>query len=209
MGNTKPELNVSVFSDYICPFCYIGSRRLLHLGDEYDLKVNWRGLEIHPKTPVEGMPVTQLHSNSARRTETKATLRKMAQEENIDLGALDFTTNSHKALLLSEAAKRAGRDIFYALHEKIFHAHFTEGKNIGNEAVLRALAREVDLPQALTDAAWSDPVLEQSLALNLRAAVTLGVRSAPTYFFGDQVIVGAMPYTELQQAALKAANRAA
>ena len=44
----KPELRISVFSDYSCPFCYIGSRRLRRLGERYDLKVNWCGLEIHP-----------------------------------------------------------------------------------------------------------------------------------------------------------------
>jgi len=209
MKSAKPELKVSVFSDYICPFCYVGSRRLLRLNEEYDLKVNWRGLEIHPKAPVEGMSVTRLNYTAEQRTQAKATLRKMAEEENIDIGALDFTTNSHKALLLSEAAKHAGRDMFYALHERIFHAYFTEGKNIGDETVLRALAREVGLPETLTDSAWSNPVYVQALELNLRAALTLGVRSTPTYFFGDDVIVGVVPYTELQQAALKAITRAA
>ncbi len=209
MGNSKPELKVSVFSDYICPFCYIGSRRLLRLREEYDLKVYWRSLEIHPKTPVAGMAVAQLNYSTAQRAEAVATLRKMAEEENIDLGALNFTTNSHKALLLSEAAKHAGRDIFYALHEKIFYAYFTEGKNIADESVLRALAREVDLPPALTDAAWSHPSFEQPLVLNLRSALALGVRSTPTYYFGDDVVVGATSYTELQQAALKATTSAA
>jgi len=40
MEQAKPELKVTVFSDYICPFCYIGSRRLLRLNDDYDLKIN-------------------------------------------------------------------------------------------------------------------------------------------------------------------------
>jgi len=204
MKSAKPELKVSVFSDYICPFCYVGSRRLLRLNEEYDLKVNWRGLEIHPQAPVEGMPVTRLNYTAEQRTQAKATLREMAQEENIDIGALDFTTNSHKALLLSEAAKHAGRDIFYALHEKIFHAYFTEGKNISDETVLRTLAQEVGLSETLTDSAWCNPAYAQTLQLNLRAALTLSVRSAPTYFIGDDIIVGASSYTELQQAALKA-----
>ena len=155
------------------------------------------------------MSATQLQYTPAQRAQAVATLREMAEEENIDLGALDFTTNSHKALLLSEAAKHAGREIFYALHEKIFHAYFTEGKNIADETVLRALARDVELPPALTDAAWSDPAFEQPLVLNLRSALALGVRSAPTYYFGEEVVVGAMPYPDLQQAAMKAVTRAA
>lgn len=44
----KPDLPVTVFSDYICPFCYIRERRLARLSEHYDLSVDWRFLEIHP-----------------------------------------------------------------------------------------------------------------------------------------------------------------
>lgn len=50
----KPTLLVSVFSDYICPFCYGGSHRLLRLRRRCELQVNWCGLEIHPETPPFG-----------------------------------------------------------------------------------------------------------------------------------------------------------
>ena len=56
----KPELRISVFSDYICPFCYIGHHRLMQLRDKYDLRINWRLIEIHPETPSEGQPVSGL-----------------------------------------------------------------------------------------------------------------------------------------------------
>src|SRR3989344_3617893 len=140
MEQAKPELKVTVFSDYICPFCYIGSRRLLRLNDDYDLKINWCGLEIHPDTPAEGMPIARLGYPTEQWAQMMAALRKLAEEENIELGEHDFTTNSRKALLLSEAAKQAGREVFYALHERLFHAFFSEGKNIGDEQVLVALA---------------------------------------------------------------------
>mgnify|MGYP001821638697 FL=1 len=43
-----PELKVTVYSDYICPFCYVGNHRLQRLRDSYELKINWCLLEIHP-----------------------------------------------------------------------------------------------------------------------------------------------------------------
>jgi len=204
MEQAKPELKVTVFSDYICPFCYIGSRRLLRLNDDYDLKINWCGLEIHPQTPAEGMPIARLGYPPEQWAQMMAALRKLAEEENIELGEHDFTTNSHKALLLSEAAKQAGREAFYALHERLFHAFFSEGKNIGDEQVLVALARECGLPDELIQSAWSDPALTQRLQQNLAAAHHAGIRATPTYLFGARTIVGAVPLEELRQAAMMA-----
>jgi predicted DsbA family dithiol-disulfide isomerase len=198
----KPELKVTVYSDYICPFCYIGSRRLLRLNDDYDLKINWCGLEIHPDTPAEGMPVAKLGYQPEQWAQMMATLRKLAEEENIELGEHSFTTNSHKALLLSEATKQAGREIFYALHERLFHAYFTEGKNIGDEQVLAALARECGLRDELIQSAWNDPALNQRLQQNMTAAQQAGIRATPTYLFGGRTVVGAVPLEELRQAAM-------
>ena len=53
----KPVLLATVFSDYICPFCYIGDLRLDRLREHFDLKINWMLLEIHPETPAGGMPI--------------------------------------------------------------------------------------------------------------------------------------------------------
>ncbi len=49
--NPLTPLKLTVFYDYICPFCYIGSHRILALGDQYDLQINWAGMEIHPERP--------------------------------------------------------------------------------------------------------------------------------------------------------------
>jgi predicted DsbA family dithiol-disulfide isomerase len=195
------ELRVSVFSDYICPFCYIGSRRLLRLNDTYELRVNWCGLEIHPDTPAEGMPVEQLGYTSGHWRELMDALASMAAEEGLELATREFTTNSRKALLLAEAAKSEGREAFYILHERLFDAFFREGRNIGERAVLESLAQEVGLARETIHSAWSDPAHEQRLALNLRHARELALRGTPTYVFGREIIAGAVPERVLRQAA--------
>ena len=55
-----PELKVTVYSDYICPFCYVGHHRLQRLRDNYNLKINWCFLEIHPETSAQGEPIDSL-----------------------------------------------------------------------------------------------------------------------------------------------------
>jgi len=201
MQESRAELKVSVFSDYICPFCYIGSERLLRLNNDYDLKVDWRGMEIHPETPAQGMPLVQLGYPPAQWSRMTAALEQMAKQEDIELSAREFTTNSHKALLLSEAAKQAGQDIFYALHKRLFQAFFTEGENIGDEKVLTRLAQEAGLSPEAIASAWQDPRFEAALNQNLSLAAGLGIRGTPTFIIGEEILVGAVPYRDLQKAA--------
>lgn len=197
----RPPLQVSVFSDYICPFCYVGSRRLLRLRDAYDLRVNWCGVEIHPDTPEEGMPVERLGYPAGRWSALLEGLSALAAEEGLSLAERRFTTRSRRALLLAEATKACGRETFYALHERLFDAFFREGRNIGRAEVLRDLARECAVPEETVDAAWEDPRYPQRLRTNLRHAVELGLRGTPAYVFGREVIEGVVPETDLRAAA--------
>ena len=105
------ELRVTVFSDYICPFCYVGHHRLMRLRDNYDLKINWCFVEIHPETSAEGEPVASLDYPSEQWNQLMNNLAIVAREEGIPIADHTFTTNSRDALLLAEAAKESGREI--------------------------------------------------------------------------------------------------
>jgi len=199
-----PELLVTVFSDYICPFCYIGDARLNQLRDSYDLKVNWCLLEIHPDTPVQGMPVTDLGYPPAQWQRMMDILRDMAAQDGLPLRDHLFTTNSRKALLLAEAAKEARADIFYALHQALFDAYFVAGENIGDEVVLRHLADQAGMDMAQVEQAWGDPAYEQRLRQYLMAAQELNVAATPTFFIGRQRLDGAVPVEQLSAAAARA-----
>lgn len=203
MTPSRQELKVSVFSDYICPFCYIGSRRLLRLRELYDLRVNWCGVEIHPETPAEGMPIEHLGYPSGQWRRMMASLQSMADEEGIALGPHGFTTRSRDALLLAEAAKRIGRETFYALHEALFYALFGEGRNIGDRRVLEELATEAGLTPAQVASAWSDPRYVRNLAIYRQMAARVPVRGTPTFIFGEEVVAGVVPYARLAEAAAR------
>jgi predicted DsbA family dithiol-disulfide isomerase len=182
----KPELLATVFTDYICPFCYVGDVRLDRLRDDYDLRINWCFLEIHPETPSEGMDSSCLGYTDPGWQQMMENLSRLAEEEGITFRPQTFTTNSHKALLLAEAAKQDGADVFYALHRRLFEAYFTEGQNIGEQTVLEQLARESGVSDAVLSCAWSDAQYTQRLEQYLAAAHELKVRATPTIFFGEQ-----------------------
>lgn len=197
----KPQLKVTVFSDYICPYCYIGDLRLNRLREQIDLRVNWCAIEIHPDTSPEGQPVESLGYDSDRWQTMMASLNEMAVTEGVTLKEHDFTTNSRSALLLAEAAKLLGRDIFYRVHTALFEAFFVEGRNIGDRAVLEILAQEAGMNASQIAAAWGENESNEKLAQYRQAALELGVRATPTFFIGEQRLDGAVPYTQLLDAA--------
>ena len=198
----RPRLLATVFSDYICPFCYIGDLRLERLREHFDLKINWCLVEIHPETPPEGRPVAELGYSREHWQALMDNLARLGAEEGIRLRAHDFTANSRKALLLAEAAKEAGADVFYPLHRRLFEAFFTEGLDIGDPDVLTSLATACGVPPEITRRAWADPKYAQALQRNLAAAGHYNVRATPTVLFSEQHrIDGAVPFAQFLETA--------
>ncbi len=207
----KPRLNISILSDYICPFCYIGNLRLNALRDHYDLKVNWCFIEIHPETPATGHSTKLLNYSDETWNSMMKNLLQLAEEEGVELCEQTMTTNSRKALLLSEACKSLGASVFYPLHEQLFHAYFIEGRNIGDEEVLRDIARQNNISENIINDAWNDPhasgpadSVPASLLPYLQYAGYLQASSVPTTIIGEQVHGGVLSRKKLLEIAKQA-----
>ena len=199
--NQKPLLKVAVISDYICPFCYIGFLRLEKLREHFELAVNWALVEIHPESPDEGKPMEELGYTPERLDAMMGELGELARSEGITLNPNTFTTNSRKALLLGEAAKRLGAEIFYTLHRRIFETFFVEGKNIGDTTVLKSLAEECKVPAEVVQKAWDDPFYSERLDEHLADAIRCGATATPTFFIGQRRLTGAVRTETLFHAA--------
>ncbi len=205
---SKPELKVSILSDYICPFCYIGNLRLNALRQHYDLKVNWCFIEIHPETPATGHSIKLLNYDENTWNEMMKNLMQLAQSEAVTLCEQTITTNSRQALLLSEACKSLGADVFYPVHEQIFESYFIEGRNIGDEDVLRDIAEQNNVPQSVVDQAWRDQYargpadsVPASLLPYLQYAGYLKATSVPTMIIHDQMHSGVLSREKLLELA--------
>lgn len=201
------SIQVTVFSDYICPFCYVGSHRLLGLAGEFDLDILWANIEIHPDNPPEGRPVEELGYPPEQWHRMMSALERMAEDEGLPIVERTFTTNSRRALLLAEAAKEAGEDVFARVHERLFRAYFGERRNIGDSDVLIALAEECGMSEAQTGAAWTETRYTERLRDHQEAASRLGVTGTPTFVIASQqILVGAVDTDDLRRALAEAAG---
>lgn len=195
------ELRVTVFSDYICPFCYVGHHRLMRLRDTYDLKINWCFIEIHPETSAEGEPVSSLDYPSKQWNQLMQNLEVVAREESIPIAGHTFTTNSRDALLLAEAAKESGREKFYDLHEKLFTAFFVARKNIGDRDILREIADSSGIPTDAVESAWQDEKYQQRIMSNYRKARIFDIQAVPSFIFGERKLTGVVSEDVMRSAA--------
>lgn len=183
----------------------MGERRLARLGDTFPLKVERVFTEIHPETPARGLPISGLGYPPERWAQIMETLARMGRQENIPFAERTFTTNSHRALLLAEATRDIEPGLFEELNERLFRAYFSEGRNIGDETILRRIASDAGLSAASIEHAWSDPVYEERLEKQKRMASATGVTGIPTFVVGDKwILEGAVPLDLLIHAANKA-----
>lgn len=170
------------------------------------MRVERRFLEIHPETPAEGRPVSELGYPPEQWARMMENLNRMGKAEGIVFSERTFTTNSHKALLLAEAAKEEGPDIFEALNEGLFRAYFTEGRNIGDPQVLRDVAQAAGVPAGRMEQAWSDAAYEERLARDHAAAAEIGITGIPLFIVdGRWILEGAVPVEMLREVAQKVA----
>jgi len=194
-------MKIQVFSDIVCPWCYIGERRLTRALESVAsdaIEVEFRPFQLDPATPVEALPLTQyLEKRFAGRPVDSMMNRvtRTAAEEGITIawehGQIANTRTAHR--LMAWTMKEYGEKVQRALAEQLFALHFTNGGNIGDvdELATAAALAGVNADRARAHLNSTDGVQELDDAL---ASARRGVQAVPTYVIDDRfVIQGAQP----------------
>ncbi|MEG8976873.1 DsbA family oxidoreductase [Priestia megaterium] len=147
-------MKIEVWSDFVCPFCYIGKRRLEQALQQFahkdDVQVEFKSFELDPNAPVN----TGKTINEALAAKYGMTIEQ-AKQANEGIGqqaasvGLSFNfddmkpTNTFDAHRLAKFAKAQGKEA--AITEKLLYAYFTESKHLGEEETLVAVAEDAGL----------------------------------------------------------------
>lgn len=193
-------IRLHVFSDYTCPFCYIGRERLLKLRSEFALEINWCHVELHPRLPECAQGQDLCRCNSERWHSLSRHVQNLRREDGMQFTVPENRVQSRRALLLSEQAKSISVEVFERLQQGIFSAYFCHNADIGDETLLRRLAKEAGLDEAHVEQAWANREYPDQLHQHLYLAQQLGIKSAPTYVIGDQVLSGVQSLASLRTA---------
>jgi len=177
-------MNVTVYYDYICPFCYLGTKRILGLSKEFNLTIDWKGIEIHPEFPPQGKKRTKtLKSKSFAET-----IREMAKEDNIEIKLPGYATNSRLSLEASEFAKIKGK--FLEFHIGIYEAYFLEGRNIGDIEIVLDIGEKAGLHRSDLVECLNKRTMFDNIEANKKEAEDNIILGVPTFIFGNFPVHG-------------------
>lgn len=189
-------LEIDVFFDIVCPWCYIGKRRLAHaLAERPNLAptIRWRAFLLNPNMPPEGVDrdfyLVRKFGSEARVRRIQGTILEAGQSVEIPFAfdRIRRTPNTVNAHRMAYFAGREGKaDVAI---ETLFRAFFLEGRDIGDLDVLADLGAEVGLDRAvLSDYLAGDVDAERVAEENARAHRT-GINGVPAFVFNGHLVI--------------------
>ena len=209
-------LSIDVVSDVVCPWCFIGKRKLeaaLAENPGAPVDIRWRPFQLDPTIPPGGIPRRQYLEKkfgAARIDEIHTRLTEAGREVGIEF-ALDRiavspnTLDAHRLIRWAQTTGHQG-----AVKEALLRAYFLEGRDIGDRAVLLEVAAASGLDAALVTRLFAEGADIQAVTDEIASAVRLGVTGVPFFIFANKFAVpGAQSAEVLAGAITKARAEAA
>ncbi len=200
---------IDIVSDAICPWCYIGKRKLEQAlatleGEGLRFVVRWNPFQLNPDMPKEGRDRTAYRIakfGAERAAELDIRIKEAAQEVGLDfhpelMTRTPNTLDAHR--LVWFAGKHGVQD---AAMEAVFGAYFVRGEDIGAHDVLAACAAAADLDAAEVRAFLATDQIAAEMRAADRAAREVGVNGVPSLFLdGYSLFSGAQPPAMMAEA---------
>jgi predicted DsbA family dithiol-disulfide isomerase len=183
-------VDVEIWSDIACPWCYVGKRRfeaaLAGFEHRDEVRVTWRSFELDPAAPRErqgdraarlaekyGMTLEQARGAERQLTEVAA---GEGLEFRFDIARSGLTFDGHRIIHLA-----AQHDLQDAMKERLLRGYFTEGELVGDHDTLVRLAAEVGIPAQDTRATLASDRLADAVRADELTAQRLGITAVPTF----------------------------
>lgn len=189
------RLSIDVVSDVVCPWCYVGKKRLelaLAMVPEIQADIHWRPFQLDPTIPQEGIPRRAYMEKKFGSLDKIAPIHERLTEMGQDLGipfhfsAIEISPNTLDAHRLIRWAFGERQD---GMVETLFRAFFVEGLNLADRNILAKLAAQCgfnadDIKAALDSDEDRDAVIGE-----IAAAQDLGIQGVPFFIFGQRYAV--------------------
>lgn len=191
-------MKVEIWSDVVCPFCYLGKRNFDNALHQFEYKdeveVIWHSFQLDPFVKYQpGRTIYEYLSEHKRISINDAKKMSDGIIERVVSEGLDMifdamipanTLDAHRLLHLA-----LDKGLQNEAEERLFKAYFTEGENIEDKQTLKRLGEEIGLnPALLTKLLESDQFLDE-VGLDFHEAQLLGIRGVPFYLFDSKYTV--------------------
>lgn len=213
----KQKIKIEVVSDVVCPWCYIGKRRLENamqtLNGEYEFEVEYRPFELNPEMPAAGAPQDDYLSKKFGSREKYDSITShvsgIAAQEGLEFNfdRQKVSPNTRKAHSLLQVARSEGKQL--ELAELLFRAYFSNGVNLSDEQNLVDIAAAAGIEPSKAKQVLSDENSLLQVALEEQEMYKLGITGVPFYIINGRFgISGAQSSETFQKALLEVGKEA-
>ena len=211
-------MKIEVWSDYVCPFCYIGKKQLekaiKNSGYDGQIAVEFKSFLLDPTTPIDTeesiyTSLARKYNMSEQEVENMTkNVASRAKEVGLDYNFDDMkTANTTAAHRLAKLAAEQGKAEIY--NERLMKAYFLEGEAIGRHDVLKRLAKEAELDMEDVQRVLESNQYEEAIEQDIYEAQQIGVRGVPFFVFNNKYgLSGAQPQPLFEQTIEQAASEA-
>lgn len=212
------SVNVDIVSDVMCPWCYVGKKRLeaalKELPQDVDVDVRWRPYQLDPTLPKEGKDRKQYLSEkfggSERAKQIYDAILDAGRQENIpfDFDAIAVSPNTLDAHRIIRWAASEAPGVQDRLVDILFRAFFIEGRNIGDNTVLLDAAKEAGMDRAITESLLSGTADCLEVEQEIEVARKMGVTGVPCFIIDNKyAVMGAQSSDVLSNAISEVARQ--
>lgn len=204
-------MTIDVVSDVVCPWCYIGKRKLeaaLQMAPAQAIDVRWRPFQLDPTIPAGGLgrkAYMEKKFGAERYRQIAATIAAAGREVGIEfaferISVSPNTLDAHRLIRWAASVGRQGD-----VKERLMQLYFIEGRDIGDRAVLLEAAEGHGMDVALVERLLADGEDCDKVRAEIETAQRLGVTGVPFFIFAGKVgVAGAQPPEALLQAMAQA-----
>ena len=193
----RSQLKIDIVSDVVCPWCAIGykklSKAMTQLDDEISFEVNWKPYELHPEIPKEGFDKKEYYKIKFGESSGSNDKFNFISEEGKKVG-LEFNFKKSKNLPNTFLAHRLlwlcrSKDMQDVLAEALFHAYFTDGRDVGNTDELIEISSENGLNREEIKEFFQTNIGHEEVLREENRAREMNIFSVPTYIFNKKYLL--------------------
>ena len=213
---TPTPISIDVVSDVMCPWCYIGKRRLeaaLDKLDDVEVSVRWRPFQLDPTLPPEGRDRREyLETKFGGPENAKAIYARVedaGRDEGLDFkfGDIEVSPNTLDAHRLIRWAANEGEGVQDRLVELLFRRFFMEGGHIGRHEELISTAEEAGMDRAIVETLLATDKDKKEVSEEIAVAQRMGVTGVPCFIIENKyAVMGAQEADHIAQAVRQAAE---
>jgi predicted DsbA family dithiol-disulfide isomerase len=211
MSEADEVLTIDVVSDVVCPWCYLGEKRLeaALAGESGRVVVRWRPYQLDPTIPGGGLDraeyMEKKFGKSGRLQSVHDNLTRLGAELGIPF-AFDRIKRSPNTLDAHRVIRwAASAGVQEKVVDRLFKAYFAEGRDIGDRAVLIEIAGECGLDAELVEKLLADGADADLVRQEIEQAQAMGVSGVPFFIFAGRIgVPGAQEPSVLRQAIAQA-----